>query len=134
MNREYGDPYFPDELLQALETAHEQYATDDAPSEELYVFVVVHEGLSLSDEPEFTIEGVFSKLDLANEMVLDLFKIIYHHDFKKADFYARDTFQGIGESSVGWYTSRSGTLALELHAQDGGTLRIYAEEHELESR
>lgn len=133
MARAFPDPYFPDELLEAVGISHAQYAADDSPSKEFTVFIVIHEGMPTSEESMFTIEGVFSRLDLANNKVMDLFQSHYHATYKKADFYNRNTFQGIGENSVGWYTSRNGTLALDLHAREGRTFRIYAEEHELES-
>ena len=129
MGRDYRERYFPDDLLEAVEQSHEEYAV---PSTGQVVFIVIHEGMTNAEESEFTIERVFNRLDLANHKVLEFFRDYYSASYKKADFYARDTFQGIGENSVGWYTSRNGTLALELHANEGSTYRIYAEEHDVE--
>lgn len=121
---------FPSDLIEAVNRAHEE-ASEENTGEKSHVFVLAHEIAMSNAESEFTIEGVFSTLSSANERTMDTFTN-YYTDYQPSDFYAHGIWQVIGENSVGWYVSRNGTLALEIHDDEGNTCRIYSEEHEIE--
>ena len=121
---------FPSDLIEEVDKAHNEDAADHVV-EESCVFVLAHERSTSNGESEFIIEGVFRNLVSANERTMHLFQD-YYNDFQPADFYAQGTWEGIGENSVGWYVSRNGTLALEIHNHAGNTCRIYTERHEIE--
>lgn len=121
---------FPSALIEEVNRAHKEDAANHVVDQSS-VFVLAHERSTDSDESEFIIEGVFRTLESANERTMELFRDQYN-DFHPADFYAQGTWEGIGENSVGWYVSRNGTLALEIHDHAGHTCRIYAELHDIE--
>ncbi|KAJ5913160.1 hypothetical protein N7504_002043 [Penicillium tannophilum] len=124
---------FPADLIDEVNRAHYEASREDLVQQvtQSDVFVVVHEKLIRRNEPEFIIEGAFYTLDSANSKTMEIFRQ-YYPDYEPASFYAKNTWQGVGENSVGWYLSKSGTLSLEVHDHDGNTCRIYAERHEIE--
>jgi hypothetical protein len=124
---------FPADLIDEVNRAHYEASREDFARQttQSYVFVVAHEKVTRQDESEFIIEGVFDTLDSANNKTMEIFSE-YYPNYEPASFYAKGTWQLIGENSVGWYLSRSGTLSLEVHDHEGNTCRIYAERHEIE--
>lgn len=124
---------FPIDLIDEVNRAHHEASREGFAQQatQSYVFVVVHERAMRHDESEFIIEGVFCTLDAANSNTIEIFRE-YYPNYEPASFYAQGNWQSIGENSVGWYLSRSGTLSLEVHDHEGNTCRIYAERHEIE--
>ncbi|KAJ5672760.1 hypothetical protein N7507_001887 [Penicillium longicatenatum] len=124
---------FPADLNDEVNRAHYEASREDFARQatQSYVFVVAHEKVTRQDESEFIIEGVFDTLESANNKTMEIFSE-YYPNYEPASFYAKGTWQLVGENSVGWYLSRSGTLSLEVHDHEGNTCRIYAEKHEIE--
>lgn len=127
------EAWFPQELIEEVSRASAESAEQSIPSEEFepYVFVVVHQKQRSREDSEFIIKGVFHTLRSANNQTMGIFETQYP-DCPRSCFYAHGTWQLIGESSVGWYVSRNGTLSLEIHDHRGNICRAYAEKHYVE--
>lgn len=126
-----SESQFPLELIEEVNRAEATEESTTSQDTEPCVYIVVHEKQRTGDESEFIIEGIFYRLTSANGQTMDIFKTQYPY-YPRSCFYAKGTWQLIGENSVGWYVSRNGTLSLEIHDHRGNTCRVYAEKHYIE--
>ncbi|KAJ5948996.1 hypothetical protein N7454_002303 [Penicillium verhagenii] len=125
--------FFPADLVDEVNRANDEAAQEDFAEQpaQPFVFVVAHEKVMRSEDSDFIIEGVFHTLASANYKTMEIFTQ-YYQQYEPACFYAKGTWQVIGENSVGWYLSINGTLSLEIHDHRGDVCRIYAERHDVE--